>query len=103
MKFSESMIAWKPNSDNVKVIPLQIAKRKDHERLLQKSEYPYSSGGVYTANRNISSQKAKTLVFIEAIHLIVRDKVEPGAVHKAFLAIDEYVDGLADDVEGVDR
>lgn len=34
---------------------------------------------------------------------IVRDKVDPDAVHKAFLGLKEYYDGCSDDMPGVRR
>ena len=39
-------------------------------------------------------------MFIEAIHLIIRDKVDPVAVHNALLELDEYRDGLSSDMPG---
>lgn len=46
---------------------------------------------------------ARAVLFIEAMHLIVRDKCDPQAVHQAFLAIAEYSAGCSSDMPGIAR
>ena len=103
MKFCESMVMWKPNSSNVMVVPIWNGPGRRPQEDDEKKNYPYWFSGRDSRYRGLSALRTKLIVYIEAIHLIVRDKVDPKSVHKAFLAIDEYVDGLADDVEGVNR
>lgn len=45
----------------------------------------------------------KCEVFIKAVHLIVRDGCDPGAVHQALLGLEEYEDGCSDDMPGIKR
>jgi len=40
------------------------------------------------------------IVFVEAMHLIVRDRCDPQAVHRALLGLDEYRSGCSDDMPG---
>jgi hypothetical protein len=42
-------------------------------------------------------EERKARVFIQAVHLIVRDRCDPLAVHRALLGLEEYQDGLAED------
>ena len=48
-----------------------------------------------------SFEHRKTMVFIEAVKLIVRDRCDPDKVHNALLELEEYRDGLPDDMPGV--
>lgn len=48
----------------------------------------------------MTPEQIKTVCFVEAMHLIVRDGCDPLAVHKALLEVDEYRDGLAPDMPG---
>ena len=57
----------------------------------------------YVALRKMNFEQRKLMVFIEAMHLIVRDKCDPIKVHNALLRVDEYIDGCADDMPGVHR
>jgi len=40
------------------------------------------------------------MLFIEFNAMVVRDGINPQIAHKAFLAIDEYRDAIAPDIEG---
>lgn len=52
----------------------------------------------YAKVRRMTPAARRAMVFIEAMHLIVRDKCDPIAVHKALLKLTEYRSGLADDM-----
>ena len=43
----------------------------------------------------------KALVFIQAVHMIVRDKCDPALVHRVLSELEEYRDGCADDMPGI--
>lgn len=47
--------------------------------------------------RRATRAQRKTMVFIEAVHLMVRDRCDPREVHRALLRVEEYQDGLAED------
>ena len=40
----------------------------------------------------------QAMVFIQAIHMIVRDKCDPALVHRVLSELEEYQDGCADDM-----
>ena len=93
---------WRPNSSEIKVMlrkPFYEFEQQEKKNL--KSRYPYWCGGGCLNMQKASHERAKLLIFIEAIHMIVRDKVDYQAVHSELLKIDEYADGLAGDVPGV--
>lgn len=43
-------------------------------------------------------EKRKAMVFIQAMHMIVRDKCDPLLVHKVLMELEEYSDGCSDDM-----
>jgi hypothetical protein len=90
MKAKEMMFCWKPNSDQIKVGPWP-----DNEYWSR--GWPCSCGACYSHWHKMTHEQLKTILFIEAIHLIMRDKVCPDAVHREFYKIDEYRDGLSED------
>lgn len=94
MNAKEAMLCWNPDSAEVALIPWPDQKQKSD---------PYDMTGLaaYTHVQEASFEKRKTIVFIEAMHLIIRDKVDPLAVHEALLGLDEYISGCADDMPGV--
>ena len=93
-KAKEMMFIWRPNSDQVKVGPWP-----DNTGWAKHTvEYPMSSGACYSDWHDMSHEQLKTMLFIEAIHLIVRDRVDADSVHREFCKIDEYRDGLSGDL-----
>lgn len=48
-----------------------------------------------------SFEKRKMMVFIHAMHMIVRDKCDPVRVHRVLSSLEEYEDGCADDMPWV--
>lgn len=59
--------------------------------------------GCYTDIQKMSFSRRKMMVFIEAMHLIIRDKCNPMAVHNALLELQEYRDGCSDDIPEINR
>lgn len=101
MNLLNTMICWIPDTDDVFLHPWPD-NRDDLGRKEKETGKHYMTGGAcYTAIHKMSFEKRKMHVFIEAIHMIVRDECDPIAVHKALLGLDEYNDGLAADVPGV--
>lgn len=60
--------------------------------------YQRTCGAAYFGGTKATFEQRKCRAFIDAMTLIVRDGCDPAEVHKAFLKIDEYVDGLPDDM-----
>lgn len=87
----EVILCWNSNSDEVAIVPFP-----DTDRLSK--DYDFTALACYADMRYKSFEELKTIVFIEAMHLIVRDGCDPVAVHKALSAVKEYCDGCANDM-----
>lgn len=66
-------------------------------------EYRMSSLACDVDVRESSFKQRKAKVFMDAIHLIVRDGIDPEVVHQALLGLEEYRDGCSDDMPGINR
>lgn len=91
MKAKECMFAWNPNSNDIEIGPWPDSTGWS-------DKYRMTGGATYSHLRSMSKTELIGYMFIEAMHLIIRDKVDPIAVHNAFCQIDEYREGLAEDV-----
>lgn len=91
MKAKECMFAWNPNSSEVDAGPWP-------DRTGWSNKYRMTGGATYSHVQSMSHKELVGYLFIEAMHLIVRDNVHPIAVHNAFCKIDEYREGLTEDV-----
>ena len=59
----------------------------------------YRSGlACYPAVRHANFEQRKAVIFIEAMHLIVRDGIEPKKLHAVLLGLEEYRDGCSPDM-----
>jgi hypothetical protein len=66
--------------------------------------YRFSGGAAWRALRKCQDKNQRDMMlFIEFHSIVVRDRVPVDAAHKAFLAIDEYHERIAPDIEGSDR
>lgn len=99
MNLLNRMICWIPETDDVMLFPWP--DNNDKLGILERStgKHYHTGGACWAAIRKMTFEQRKTTVFIEAIHMIVRDKCDPMAVHFALCGLDEYRDGLADDVQ----
>ena len=86
-----TMLCWNPHSDEVALFAWP-----DIQQLSRL--YKRTSLACFTEFRKRNFEKRKAQIFIEAMHLIVRDGCSPAAVHKALLGLEEYQDGLAEDM-----
>ena len=97
MNATNGMLCWTPGTDRVKVVPWpDTGGLSDGYSMTALACWSYM-------RRGLSFEKRKAIVFCEAVHLMVRDNVPPAAVHEALLALDEYRDGLADDMPTENR
>ena len=90
------MLCWNPETDDVECIPYP-----DLDGISNRFEM--TGLAAYSAVRDADFQTRKLIVFVEAMHLIIRDRCNPDAVHAALLQLEEYRDGLASDMPGVRR
>lgn len=58
----------------------------------------HTGAGAYAAFREADFETRKSMLFIEAMHMIICDRCSPDAVHAALQAFPEYCDGLAADM-----
>ncbi len=84
------MLCWDFDSDRVALVPWPDTRRLS-------DAYDCTSLACYTEIQDMDFEARKKAVFIEAMHLIVRDGCDPLAVHRALLGLEEYRDGLAED------
>jgi len=91
MNTKNSMLCWNNNSDEVKIIQCPDCNN------LSKG-YRNSTLACFSKYHKLKKEDAKKYVFIEAIHLIIRDNVNPIALHNELLKLEEYRDGCSDDM-----
>ena len=88
---TNSMLCWNCDSSDVALVPWPDYERKS-------DKYDMTSLACYADCNSASFEKRKMIVFLEFAHLVVRDGVCPFALHNVLLELDEYRDGLADDM-----
>lgn len=101
MKGTQALIAWSPTGDDS-----PSAGRVEVGRLVASDEpdwtapYRYTGGAVYVRRRKFGPAESTAQVFIDFHTLVLRDGLLPAVVHEAFLAIDEYAEGISPDIRG---
>lgn len=90
MDYTNAMLCWTPNSDQVALVPWP-------DNIGRSRRYHRTGGAAFVYLQEGSFELRKLRVFIDAVHLIIRDHVDPQAVHKALYELDEYRDGLSED------
>lgn len=111
MKYSQALVAWTPNDKGllsprhvastlgkVKVVNLETLS----ERFGWADDYLYSAGACYAHVSQGTTDQNVAQVFIDFHHMVLRDKMDPEIVHRAFLVIDEYRCALAGDIPGAE-
>lgn len=86
MRYRDCMIAWCPKRRIVRVGPHPEVNAWTREPI----RYPMSVGGCVLASKKWSRMRCATEVMMDFNTLVVRDGLDPMAVHDAFLVIDEY-------------
>lgn len=84
------MLAWSPESGEVRLISWPDMQRQ--------------SQGLMTClacdieTRQSNFEQRQTIVFIQAIHLIVRDKINPMKLHDVLMELEEYKQSISTDM-----
>ena len=99
MLLKDSLILWNPARSEPKHSGKEISVVINGSRLPESKNYKYSGGGCYAETQNLTHAEAMAYVFRDAMQLIIRDHMDPDAVHAAFCEIREYRDGLSDDTK----
>lgn len=103
MKQLDAVIAWTParwaelrpeTAGQVAVLPLSDPGAA--------KGYMMRAGASSSALHALSEEARIARLFIDFQTLVVRDGLDPQAVHRAFLAIDEYRFRIAPDTEGAE-
>ncbi|MFZ4539414.1 hypothetical protein [Propionivibrio sp.] len=93
MNATNTMLLWNPVSGDVFLKPWP---ERDHQHK------GYRSGlACYLQVRNGTFEQRKTFILIEAMHLIVRDGIDPQKLHTVLLGLEEYRDSCSDDMPGI--
>jgi hypothetical protein len=101
MKYQEALVAWTPGTDQVRVG--HLIQRGEGDWTNHPVHYRFTGGAAYTALRECEDKTLRDMMmFIEFHTIVVRDRVPAEAVHKAFLAIDEYRQRISPDIEGAE-
>src|SRR5512145_766585 len=91
VKLSEAMLLWNPGTNQVRVV--------DHPPKDKYFEYQCSALACYASFRMLNIKEQTLMLFIDAYTLVVRDGVNPKAVHNALLCIPEYRKCIPDDMQ----
>ena len=92
MKLKDAVVGWQSRpGGRVVVAPLGTNLPMDFA----------TTGGVWVGLDERSPLEVKTFILIAALHMIVRDGLDPQTVHTALLGVDEYRDACSDDMPGV--
>jgi len=103
MKLKDVNILWVPVDESINnptrrrdmVVVVPMDKDNGHRSWA-------STGGCYTWTQTCKDKsKLRGFALAEAIGMIVRDGLDPMAVHKAMLNVDEYLEAVASDLPGV--
>lgn len=104
MKQSDAIIAWTParwaelrpdTAGQVAVLPAPDVEGAAKRFMMR-------GGAGSSALQALTGEARIARLFIDFQTLVVRDGLDPQAVHRAFLAIDEYRFRIAPDTEGAE-
>jgi len=68
---------------------------------LFKGAFESSWGACCMEVQEANFEQCKTMVFINAMRMIVRDKCDPEVVHRVLSELEEYQDGCAEDMPDI--
>jgi hypothetical protein len=96
MNAKDSMLCWTPDTYQVAIVPWP-------DRAGRSDRYDMTTLACNAEVQRMSFKERQALVFIEAMHLIVRDGMNPLEVHTALLQLDEYRAGCAQCMPGIEQ
>jgi hypothetical protein len=95
MNLKDALIAWNPESDQIRVGSLVSGKDQDWTL-----PYGMTGGAAYIEVRSMTGQTAKMRVMSDFIGIVVRDGVCAQAAHREFSKIEEYCEAVPQDMFG---
>lgn len=96
MNATDTMLCWTPGTDEVALVPWPDSRGRS-------DRYRMTTLACTFDMKKMTFEQRKAIVYIEAMHLIVRDHCDPLAVHRALLDLDEYRDGCSADMPGAQQ
>ncbi len=90
MDATNTMLLWDPKSGDVL---LRSWPEEDGKYLNYRSAL-----ACYLNLQKADFAKRQAIVFIEAMHLIVRDGIDPQKLHNALMGLDEYREACSNDM-----
>jgi hypothetical protein len=105
MRLRETMICWNPSGMRGQhgLADEWVRLGPHPDRYDWSRGFCFSDGACWFAWREYPDDKRLLRLFVLLTIMMVGDGVPPDAVHRAFLAIDEYRDALPPDVPGARR
>ena len=92
MKYKNCIVAYTASTPIIKLFPFPCKEAIPRE-------FESTIGACFSDVRELKTKAEVTAqVFIDFVHMVVRDDMDADRVHKAFLEIDEYRDAMADDM-----
>lgn len=93
VKVDKAMLMWNPGTDEAAAI--------EHPAGWRAGSFKMSVGACMTSWKGLSKQEQALQLVLEAWQAVIRDRVDPEALHEALLEVKEYHHILAEDVPGV--
>jgi hypothetical protein len=91
---TNAMLCWDVGTANIKLVFWPDTERRS-------DGFDCTTLACYKHIREKTFEERKTVVFVEAMHLIIRDGCNPQAVHNALIHLEEYRDGCSGDMPGL--
>ena len=92
MKFTEAMICWNPDTDEIAVGPWP-------DKTDWSKRYLMSDGACEFRLHDMDEAQRGRMLFIHFNTIVARDQVGVEATHRAFLEIDEYRQLISPDIK----
>ena len=90
---NEALIAWNPGTDQIAVGPL-IDPEEGHDWTVRPVRYQYTGGAAHMEVRKLTGGAACIYVLNLFNTLVIRDCMEPRAVHTALCKIREFAESI---------
>lgn len=85
------MLCWNPGTDQVRIVEWP-------DESLQSYQYMMTGLACWQRVRKLTKIERVAKAYVEAMHLIIRDRCDPDAVHAAMCELEEYQSAFAEDM-----
>lgn len=91
MNCTNTMYCWTPGTAQVALVPWPDPERKSRK-------YESSLGACMSSMHEMTFEERQITLLADAMAMIVRDKCDPLAVHRALMGLEEYSAAMAPDM-----